>query len=977
MGIFGRFALRSLRRNRVRTITSIVGVALSCAAITAIVTTAFCIRSALIDATARHEGTWQIVFRSLRDADLASLRRDPHVAHVSQQGEYGLAVTSRPQSAGFQRRAKPNSNSGEYLSLLSVSDANDRLSPRPDLESGRYPEKPHEIIVPNALLGMRVPALDDAPGMEDSVSIALGSVLRLQIGSRAAGANAARDDRSELSDVSDSGPLTVVGVYIADGGEAAQGGYDVFTGAGGGAAPRAFSAWITTTGLDTYEDVQRFADAFVRKSGAGARRMSTRALDRPVALHDSLLELEFNTPFSSLWTRLLIAAALLCAIVMVASSVFIFTSLAISVSERTKQFALLASLGASKRQLRRVVLAEALALTLIGVPVGVALGLLGAKMALSAGKAGMSVLFQAELNGASFSIQPVAIGLAALASLIAVALGAALPAWRACRVSPVDAVRGVRVRRKRRSARRGRVRGQAAVSRCDRVRLRIGGVPGLLAQRNRRRTGSHARVATAALTVSVAVLVVSAWLSSFMNDVLRASSRTRDGDIVLSVEQTDRVGESLETMLAELDGLQREAAGTAGVRSRGTDTIIQLNAHVDAEMLQPDVWRDAAARSPYPQVNLNFMDDAAWRRYLDALGLSVGDYCNPECPLAIALNTRLVVCDANSFAYRPVFRHTGAIDLVTRVRAHRDGLDYQGLRGDGAGGCDAVYGAADGGRTELTPSGHAILSSTPIKIAALSERAPDALASLGSSSAIEILLPLSSLPKIAASARHTSDDSADDVTSEPSALSAGALDPAPFGDETGFKRTLKTSCSFQSADAAKTERSLREIIERAGYVDAGFSFSIVNNAKVNQEGRIGLAAAQVLATSFSMLTALIAVANVFTAMSASIVLRRREFAVLRSLGMDGRMFRAMIARECATCAFRALTAGLMIATGLCYLIFWGVQPALLQLTFSLPSLFSIGQACSIVFCVTLVSVVYALRRCRSDAPVETLRDEVL
>ena len=40
MSIFSRFALRSLRSNRTRTVVSIVGVALSCALITAVLTRA-------------------------------------------------------------------------------------------------------------------------------------------------------------------------------------------------------------------------------------------------------------------------------------------------------------------------------------------------------------------------------------------------------------------------------------------------------------------------------------------------------------------------------------------------------------------------------------------------------------------------------------------------------------------------------------------------------------------------------------------------------------------------------------------------------------------------------------------------------------------------------------------------------------------------------------------------------------------------
>ena len=58
MSIFSRFALRSLRSNRTRTVVSIIGVALSCALITAVLTSALSLVNMLIQRTAGDEGWW-------------------------------------------------------------------------------------------------------------------------------------------------------------------------------------------------------------------------------------------------------------------------------------------------------------------------------------------------------------------------------------------------------------------------------------------------------------------------------------------------------------------------------------------------------------------------------------------------------------------------------------------------------------------------------------------------------------------------------------------------------------------------------------------------------------------------------------------------------------------------------------------------------------------------------------------------------
>lgn len=56
---------------------------------------------------------------------------------------------------------------------------------------------------------------------------------------------------------------------------------------------------------------------------------------------------------------------------------------------------------------------------------------------------------------------------------------------------------------------------------------------------------------------------------------------------------------------------------------------------------------------------------------------------------------------------------------------------------------------------------------------------------------------------------------------------------------------------------------------------------------------------------FAVILALIAMANVFNTVTNSLILRRREFAVMKSVGLSNRQFRAMVAEECVACASAA------------------------------------------------------------------------
>ena len=73
MSVMTNFTVRSLAKNRVRTIVSVVGIALSCALITAIFTTLTSLNAGLYQRTLESEGSWQIYASNVSDESLAAL----------------------------------------------------------------------------------------------------------------------------------------------------------------------------------------------------------------------------------------------------------------------------------------------------------------------------------------------------------------------------------------------------------------------------------------------------------------------------------------------------------------------------------------------------------------------------------------------------------------------------------------------------------------------------------------------------------------------------------------------------------------------------------------------------------------------------------------------------------------------------------------------------------------------------------------
>ena len=114
----------------------------------------------------------------------------------------------------------------------------------------------------------------------------------------------------------------------------------------------------------------------------------------------------------------------------------------------------------------------------------------------------------------------------------------------------------------------------------------------------------------------------------------------------------------------------------------------------------------------------------------------------------------------------------------------------------------------------------------------------------------------------------------------------------------------------------------------------------------------------------------------FNTLANSIILRTREFAVLKSVGMGGRAFARMLACECASYAARGLAIGLAAATAVAWALHQATALAFEGLAFSLPWPY-VGAAVGMVLAVLALSVAYALARARAGSIVEALRADAI
>lgn len=124
---------------------------------------------------------------------------------------------------------------------------------------------------------------------------------------------------------------------------------------------------------------------------------------------------------------------------------------------------------------------------------------------------------------------------------------------------------------------------------------------------------------------------------------------------------------------------------------------------------------------------------------------------------------------------------------------------------------------------------------------------------------------------------------------------------------------------------------------------------------------------------FITLISLISIANIFNTISTSISLRKREFAMLRSVGMTPKGFNKMINYESIFYGVKALSYGLPISV----LVMYGIHHSLrytFEYEFSLPWM-NILFVITVIFFIVGSAMLYSISKVKNENIIESLKQE--
>ena len=908
MNVFNKVTLESLKKNRTRTIVTIIGIMLSAAMICASTTLVSSMRNFVLRCAIHIDGDWYGAVYDAAYKDYEDIRDSDRVSSAAYAQVLGYA---KIDSANER---KP------YLYVLGGDVASGYFKTMPvHLILGTLPKDSTEIILPEHLTS------------NGKVNYKLGDTVTLDVGDRTLDGRRLGQDTpvytydsetqveimsGERLENTEPRTYTVVGIYERPTFEDYSApGYTALTAADTKSADQA--------PIHCYFKLHKPAGVYDFMKEMGYTQEYRYAYNTKVLLYSG------TAPFDSFLTAFYSLAAIIIALIVFGSVSLIYNAFSISVSERTRQFGLLSSVGATRKQLRRMVLFEALAVSIVGIPLGILVGIGGIGITLLLiGDKFFSIVRVAIPMRLCVSWQAVVI--AAVIALVTVLISAWIPSKRATRVSAVEAIR---------QSMDIKVSGRPV--RTSKLAYKLFGLPGVLAGKHYKRNRKKYRTTVVSLFMSIVLFVSAAAFTDYMMESAEGGLASDQFDLIYAAESDASAAMTPDALLELLFSEPNVTGGT----------------YTKKQFLQGDISReyvtamfadrfssfgteseDAAPKELGISGYLYFVADAEFNRLLEKYNLKEADYYDRDKPLGIALD-RNIELDRRLEKYVTLDTLQGDGCVIEGLYyVEIDGYYRKDSRIDENGNKVVLYQNRDNENDIIELPYEESFAKYTLRSEKTIEEAPF-FVSRSTPVAINMIYPYSMLESVVPEA---------------------ALNQ--FRNTEYFLTSSNHAASFENLATMLTENGLssRQLFDYAA------------NAETN---RNVVTIIRVFAYGFIVLISLIAAANVFNTISTNISLRRREFAMLKSVGMTQKGFRRMMNYECLLYGSKALLLGLPVSCGITYLIYRAVTTAY-ETSFHLPWA-AIGIAVLSVFLVVFATMMYSMSKVKKDNPIDALKNENL
>ena len=605
MKILNKLTIKSLKLNKKRTLVTIIGIMLSTALITVVAGMITSGIATLKEYYKKTSGDYQVEFKDVPTQDLSYIEENRNIENYFLTSNIGYANLE-----GSANEDKP------YVNIIGIdSSAQAKLSIT--IDEGRLPTNSSELLISKSII------------TNGEVNLQVGDKITFDVSKRLLeDKELTQDDILTPDEHLESmygKEYTIVGImerlnfdlepYSAPG-------YTVFTyldvnNLGSKAnifanftkegAKNYQEVLCNILGLDAnYEKEHNYIDIMELSTGKTKDEIGSKY---NIAINTDVLQFE-GVGINSSYIRMLYLIGIIVVAIIIISSVFVIrNSFAISITERTRQYGMLSSIGATKKQIRKNVLFEGFILGIIGIPLGILLGV-GVNFILSIilnnliGKIIDNVTF-------IYSLPVVAIIFSIILAGVTIYFSCRSSARRAAKVSPIDAIR---------SNADIKISGKKVKS--PKIIKKLFGVGGDIAYKNLKRNKKKYRTTVISLVVSIAIFISITSLVQYGFNISNQAFTDYKYNLMVSISSAEDKNEAFNTYkkiandeIVNSYSVTRFLFGTMDMKdvkfsNDGKDYYNSMDAMVDGATYQ---------------LIIVSVGDEEYQRYIKDLGLNYDD----------------------------------------------------------------------------------------------------------------------------------------------------------------------------------------------------------------------------------------------------------------------------------------------------------------------------------------------------------------
>mgnify|MGYP004559610991 CR=1 FL=1 len=550
MKLLNKLTTKSLKLNKKRTIVTIIGIILSVALITAVASMAVSFKESYIKFEKTNRGDYHYAFLDVKAEELADFKNNRAIEkyYLTKQLGYAKIEESKNEDKPYTFIMEMDKQALESLGIKLVE--------------GKMPENSNEIVIPTSLK------------TNGRVDYKVGDVITLNIGDRVTDGYKLTQKNpyngEETFEASKTKTYKIVGrverlsygiePYTAPGytfitlidNNNSEGIYNVYARYTKNGLKNEYK--VTANILGIKEEIYEKTKGGLVVADQNEEKQIKEELEKAkynIDINKTLIKLETLSFSESTMKALYSTAGVVVAIIIVTSVFCIKNSFDISITEKIKQYGMLASIGATKKQIKKNVYFEALILGLIGIPLGILSGLLATFILIQISNALLKGMMNMELI---FSTSTLAILISVLLGSITIYFSARKSAKRAAKTSPISAIRS-----------NEDIKIKAKKVRSPKIINKIFGIGGEISYKNLKRNKKKYRTTVVSIIVCTSVFIA---LYSFMNlgyRMIEFHYGKQEYNISVYLDEENEDNEEMTKEIASLEDIDRIAIEKSGI----------------------------------------------------------------------------------------------------------------------------------------------------------------------------------------------------------------------------------------------------------------------------------------------------------------------------------------------------------------------------------------------------------------------------